>query len=72
MPLGSKKSRAAKYTCQNARTAFATLALHTASSDSSEYLGSDSGSDSSVIDVESDDEVNKRAGNGVESAVEAI
>ncbi len=68
MPLGSKRSRAAKHTRQNARVAFAKPAPHTASPEGSEYLGSDD----SVIDVESGDELDIREGSGVKSSVEAI
>jgi len=69
MPLRSKKSRAAKHTCQNARAAFAAPALRTASPEGSEYVDSDD----SVI-VESNDELDKhmKGGNGVKSSVEAI
>jgi len=72
MPLGSKKSRAAKHTRRNARAAFATPAPHIASPEGSEYIGSDSGSGDSVIDVESGDEQAIQGGNPVESSVEAI
>jgi len=70
MPLRSKKSRAAKHTRRNACAAFAAPVPRTASPEGSEYVDSDN----SVIDVESDDELDKRTqgGNGVNSSVEAI
>ena len=53
MPLGSKKLRAAKHTCQDAPKGFATPALHTAIPEVLEYLALDNGSDGPIIDVES-------------------
>lgn len=53
MPLQSKRSRAAKNTCQNAPTTFSKPAPHTASPEGSEYIVSSNGSNGLVIDVES-------------------
>ena len=70
MPLRSKKSRAAKHARRNACTTFVAPAPRTPSPEGSEYVDSDD----SVIDVESDDELDKRmqGGNGVKLSVEVI
>ena len=72
MPLGSKRSRAAKHTRQSAHAAFATPAPHVASPEGSEYIGSESSSSGSVIDVGSGDEQAIQGVNPVQSSVEAI
>jgi len=72
MPLGSKRSRAAKHTYQNAPEAFATHAPYTASPEGLEYLVLDNSSDGLVIDVKSGTESDIQRGNEMVSSVEAL